>query len=152
MFDVKLTPVTQTLSKLSHAVTELQEFAVHKSDLAVMNLNVQTVADSVPTVSHAVMDHAQRLEKLEEQMCKLTFINDDSWKRLVFIGLPKMSFEERVGAMQAFMLAHFPQITFFDCSVYFALNKSSRKWEEMNIGYIEVSSGAVRDRKWKMRR
>ena len=64
----------------------------------------------------------------------------------MFLGLPKMSFEERVGAMQAFMLAHFPQITFCDCSVYFALNMSSRKWEETNTGYIQVSSRAVRDR------
>ena len=64
MFDVKLTPVRQTLGKLSHAVTELQEFAAHKSDLAITNVNVQTVDDLVSTVSNAVMDRAQRLDKI----------------------------------------------------------------------------------------
>ena len=109
MFDVKLIPVTQSFSKLSHAVAELQEFAVHKSELAVTNLNVQTVADSVSTVLIAVVDHAQRLEKIEEQMRKLKFISDDSPKRFVFLGLPKITIEERVGALQAFMSAHFPK-------------------------------------------
>ena len=50
MFDLKLTPVAQQFTTLSHAVVELQEFAVHRSDLAVTNLNIQTIADSVTTV------------------------------------------------------------------------------------------------------
>ena len=103
MFNVMLTPVTQSLSNLSHAVSELQEFAIHKSALAVTNLNVQTVADSVSIVSNAVMDHAQRLERFEEQLRKLKFRNHDSSKRLVFLGLHKITCEERLSAMQAFI-------------------------------------------------
>ena len=146
MFDLKLTPVAQNLTNLSNAVAELQEFAVHKSDLAVSNLNIQTIADSVTIVSGVVVDHGQRLENLEEQMRKMKFGNDDSFKRLVFLGLPNMSFEERLSAMQSFMSSNFPKITLCDCSVFFTLNKTNKKWEETSVGYIQVASRSVRDR------
>ena len=61
----------------------------------VTNLNVQSAADTISAVSNAVMDHAQRIESLGEDMRKMKFNNDDCFKRLVFLGFPKMSFEER---------------------------------------------------------
>ena len=77
MFDLKLSPVAQNLNNLSNAVVEVQEFAMHKSECIVANVNIQTVADSVTTMSGAIVDHAQKIKNLEEQMRKMKFCNDD---------------------------------------------------------------------------
>ena len=58
-----------------------QESAMHKSELMVANLNIQTIADSVTTVSGAAVDHAQRIENLKKQMTTLSNVGLSGFQR-----------------------------------------------------------------------
>ena len=60
MLDVKLSPVTKTLTSLNLAVVELQQHAVHPAEFANSNANVQAVAhSSLPEQRSARCGHRQ---------------------------------------------------------------------------------------------
>ena len=116
-----------------------------RSDLAVTNLNIQTIADSVTTMSCAVVDHCQRFENLEEQMRKMNFNNDDSCKTIANHCLFAIKCEERVSAMKAFMSSHFPCVTLCHCSVYYEMNNAKQKREETETGCAQVALRVLRN-------
>ena len=82
----------------------------------------------------------QKFEKLE---LKAKRGPDDSFKRIVFLGMPKMLYEKRIQYLESYMKDKFPSIKYV-CSVYF--RKGDGKDRVMtDTGYVEFVSSDVRD-------
>ena len=155
MFDVKLASVQQNLVQLNSAVTELQTHAVHRAELATTNAHVQHLAESVTEVSRAAVFNDDRVGKLESALedlrkrfekleLKAKRGPDDSFKRIVFLGLPDLSYEKRVTHMTKFMKDKFPDLK-CACSVYFRKSDSKNERIMTNTGFAEFVSSDVRD-------
>ena len=167
LLDSKLEPVHSTLVDLQTAVSVLQANAVHKQDFAVLQGTVETIrggceqefvrtneiADTVQSLSQCSVLRDNRIGKLEKQFSEMDVKNrgpDDSFKRLVFLGLPNCSFEDRCEGMMKFMDSNFPNIKTRDCSVYFRRDKVKNTYDETKTGFVEFASKAVRDRVFDM--
>ena len=71
IFDVKYVPLQQNLAHLNSAMVELQQFAVHKSDLAQTNTEVRQVSSHVTELSQLAMGHNDRISHLETALAEL---------------------------------------------------------------------------------
>ena len=69
---------------------------------------------------------------------------DDAFKRLVFLGLPKISFEKRVQHMVSYMKEHFPSVQ-CTCSVYFKMCDAKRDRVMTDTGFVEFITSDVRE-------
>ena len=155
MFDVKYLPLQQNLVHLNTAMVELQQFAVHKNDLAQTNSDVRQVGANVTELSQFAVCHSDRIgnlettlnelrEKFEKLELKCKRGPDDAFKRIVFLGLPNVSYEKRVEHMNSFMRAKFAGVH-CNCSVYFRKGDSNKDRVMTNTGFAEFVSSDVRD-------
>ena len=69
MFDVKYAPLQ--LAQLNSAMVELQQFAVHKNDLAQTNTNVREVSSHVTELSQLYVSHSDRIGNLETALAEM---------------------------------------------------------------------------------
>ena len=83
-------------------------------------------------------------EKNEKLELKSKRGPDDAFRRLVFLGLPKISFEKRVQHMVSYMKEHFPSVQ-CTCSVYFEMGDAKRDRVMTDTGFVEFISSDVRD-------
>ena len=162
LLDTKLATVHSTLDKLAASVVELQENAVHKEQFVNLMGQVETIRSgceaefdrsnamesTVTTLAQGSVQHDNRIGALEKRIRELDLKQkgpDDSYKRIVFKGLPKCDFEDRCAGMRDFMAAKLPKIHVRDCSVYYRRNKETKAFDATNVGYVEFASSAVRD-------
>ena len=75
---------------------------------------------------------------------KLNAGGDPGYKRLAFLGLPKVSYETRVAGMRGFMATHFEDVHIEACSVIFSGKRGEHR-EATNVGYVQFASSDVRD-------
>ena len=71
MFDVKYAPLQQNLAQLNTAMVELQQFAVHKNELAQTNSDVREVSVNVTELSQLAVCHSDRIGNLERALSDL---------------------------------------------------------------------------------
>ena len=71
MFDVKYLPLQQNLVHLNTAMVELQQFAVHKNELAQTNSDVRQVGANVTELSQFAVCHSDRIGNLETTLNEL---------------------------------------------------------------------------------
>ena len=155
MFDVKYAPLQQNLFQLNTAMVELQQFAVHKNELAQTNSDVREVSSHVTELSQCAVLHSDRIGNLETALSELRVKfeklelkskrgPDDAFKRIVFLGLPNVSYEKRVEHLSSFMKSKFPGVQ-CNCSVYFRKGDSNKDRVMTNTGFAEFVSSDVRD-------
>ncbi len=95
-------------------------------------------------------DRVGRLEsevqelKKQLQSLKLNAGGDPGYKRLAFLGLPKVSYETRIAGMRGFMATHFKDVHIEACSVIFSGKRGEHR-EATNVGYVQFASSDVRD-------
>ena len=118
------------------------ESKVHPVVEDVVELKSQVLDLTVDAVES--FDRIGRLEKKVEQLTKKSK-PDDSYKRISFMGLPKLSLDDRVSALRDFMSTKFPKILIKDCSIFYRFDREKKTYEATNTGYVEFSSPAVRD-------
>ena len=97
--------------------------------------------DRIGNLETALSELRVKFEKLE---LKSKRGPDDAFKRIVFLGLPNVSYEQRVEHMSSFMKSKFPGVQ-CNCSVYFRKGDSNKDRVMTNTGFAEFVSSDVRD-------
>jgi len=143
-FRAELAPLKQYISevdvKATQALTEtkdLNDRLVKREQASVQE------TDRVGRLEGTIKDLRMKIENLELKANKGGI--DDSYKQIVFLGLPKIALGERIKAMRAFMDEHFADIGFAKCSVKYKGSYKDGGRTETNVGYVEFASGDVRD-------
>ena len=98
-------------------------------------------SDRIGNLETALSELRVKFEKLE---LKSKRGPDDAFKRIVFLGLPNVSYEKRVEHMSSFMKSKFPGVQ-CNCSVYFRKGDSNKDRVMTNTGFAEFVSSDVRD-------
>ena len=146
MFDVKLAPVHETLQNLHHSVTDLQTNAVHKSQFEAMGKRVTFLEETKETEHDRVGRLEKTVDELKERLRTMKIKDsgtDDSYRRIVFLGLPKLLYDERVKAMKDFMQKNFPEID-ATCSVFYSGSFKEGTRVMTDTGFAQFVSSDVR--------
>ena len=97
--------------------------------------------EQIGKLQAALMELLENTEKLE---VKAKSGPDNSFTRIMLLGLPGMSFEQRIEHMSKLMTDKFPGIK-CTCSVYFRKGDANNDRAMTNTGFAESGSSAVRD-------
>ena len=89
-------------------------------------------------MQRALSELREKFEKLE---LKSTRGPDDAFKRVVFLGLPKISFEKRMQYLVLYMKEHFPNV---QCT-HFKMGDAKRDRVMTDTGFAEFITSDVQD-------
>ncbi len=144
----------ETVKEIRSEIAPLRESIAEVDTKAVRALDeTKMLHDRMVTAEQGQIREFDRVGRLESevqelkkqlQSLKLNAGGDPGYKRLAFLGLPKVSYETRIAGMRGFMATHFKDVHIEACSVIFSGKRGEHR-EATNVGYVQFASSDVRD-------